>query len=568
MGILVSELVKNFKDWGITHVFGIPGKPIVPLLGELEDQGIRFVLSRHEAGAGFAAAGYAFRKKTVGVAIGTSGPGGTNMLTAAAQAKAYNLPVLFITGHSSMKAVGTAHGQDSSAFGTDLERLFESVTLFSARVERADLLPVYLMHAIHKATVGARGPVHLSIPYDVFYEKIEPFTVEIPTEVPQMISSNAEKVVDLLNQAKKPLLFVGKGVVASEAYDEVIELAERWHVPVMSTPGGKGVFPTHHPLCLGGFGLGGTEEATEYLKSGVDLMLVVGTKLSDMSLAGFTTDMYPKQVAHFDIDITMVGRSLQVPTLAVQGDAKQNLRRVLELPNSVELPVRDYSAFREIAASVVTDSDSSDSVKALIETSSVEAVEEEEGSGMISATETVRAMRRALPSNALLFGDDGSHTFYAIANYDILEPGTFFFDDVFGAMGHAIGYAVGAKLAEPDRPVVCLTGDGCMFMHGTEIAMAVQEKSPVIFVCLNNGRLDMVEKGMSRMIGSATGSVYEDVLKVKEFAEAMGATAHCCHTIEDVEQAIALALENTKGPTVIEVLVDPFETPPTMKRAL
>jgi len=545
MATVVTELVNNLKHWGITHVFGIPGKAVVPLIGEVEDQGMRFVLSRHEAGAGYAASGYALRSKTLGVAIGTSGPGGTNLLTAAAQAMAYNLPVLFITGHASMNAVGTAHGQDSGIFGTDLVKMFESVTLFSARVERGELLPAYLSHALQKAMTGARGPVHLSIPYDVYFEEIAPFLLDLPSEATQMVSTYTDQVVDLLNEAKRPVLFLGKGVIASDAYAEVRELAERWGVPVITTPGGKGVFPTTHPLSLGGYGLGGTPAASKYLQDGVDLMLVVGTKLTDMSLAGFTKDMLPEQVVQFDIDPTFAGRSLPVPTLFVQGDAKQNLKRVLSVPAPLEAPKRKLS----LVETAATAADSG-------------AVEGE----MLSAGDAVRAMRTALPESTLLFGDDGSHTFYAIQNYEIYQSGTFFFDDVFGAMGHAIGFSIGAKLADPNRPIVCLTGDGCVYMHGTEIAMAVQEQIPVIFVVLNNGRLDMVDKGMSRMIGRSIGSTFgESELKVKEFAQAMGAKSVCCHTAAEVEQAVAQALTNN-GPTVVEVVVDPHEIPPTLKR--
>lgn len=540
---LSQVLSSNFKKWGIHHVFGIPGKSISPLMLDLESEGIEFVLTRHEAGAGFAAAGYALGNRNLGIALGTSGPGGTNMLTAAGQAKAYNLPILFITGQPSAADSGKALGQDSSLFGTDLVKMFEPVTLFSARVERPDQVPMYLQHALEKAWAGVRGPVHLCIPFDVLMAQVEPFTIDLPEHIPHMISPNLEDAISILNAAAKPVLFLGKGVVASEAYQEVQTLAEHWNIPVITTPGGKGVFPTHHPLCLGNFGLGGTSEAFDYLNSGVDLIIAIGTKLSDMTLSGFTNNMMPEKVIHFDYEATFIAKALPVPTCVILGDARANLKKLLEIAHAER---RLYEAAATMEQQVVL---------------------EQPTATMLSAVDAVKALRSALPADAMLFGDDGSHTFYAIRHYDIYEPGTFHFDDVFGAMGHAIGYTIGAKAALPDRTIVCLTGDGCTMMHGMEISTAVNHKIPAIFVVLNNGRLDMVDKGMSYNTGRSVGAVFQVPLDVTMFANSMGAKGICCRTVDDVKLAVSTAV-HSEVPTVIEILVDPLEIPPILSRLL
>lgn len=537
---LSTILVDHFRRWGITEVFGIPGKNVCPLLFELQNQNIDFITSRHESGAGFQAAGYALTKKTLGVAIGTSGPGGTNMITSAGQAKAYHLPVLFITGAPSIQASGTAQGQDSSPFSTDLVRMFEPVTLFSARVERAELFPMYLRHAIEKALTGPKGPVHLCIPFDVYSEEIPSFFYPLPA-VPPLISPDLDKIGPMLDNAKKPVLFLGKGVGIADAYEEVKVLAEHWRIPVITTPCGKGAFPTIHPLSLGGFGLGGTERASEYLRSGVDVMIVVGSKLSDMTLAGFTPDMNPQRIIHFDYDITFTGKSIPVPTTVVLGDAKLNLKRLIEITNAAP---RDYGLSK----------------------SSLETDEEAE-TKMISSEKAMKTLRTHLPKETILFGDDGSHTFYAIRHYDIYEPGTFIFDDVFGAMGHAIGYSIGAKLGNPDKPIVCLTGDGCAMMHGTEFATAVNHRIPVIFVVLNNGRLDMVEKGMSLFTGRSVGSIYDTPIDITLFAKSMGALAFTCHSESEIADAVKSSFQYERT-AVIEVVVDPHEVPPILSRAL
>jgi len=535
-------LVEHFKNWGISHVFGIPGKSISPLMLELENYGIQYVLGRHEAGSGFEASGYALAKKTMGIAIGTSGPGGTNLITAAGQAKEFQLPVLFITGQPSMRETGRALSQDSSQFGADLVKMFEPVTLFSARIERGDLLYLYLKHALEKAYTGEKGPVHLCIPFDVLMEEVESFYLPLPDHISPVISPDIDKAISMLGEAKKPVLFLGKGAVMADAYEPLRIMAEHWGIPVMTTPGAKGAFPTNHPLYLGGYGLGGSKYATDYMRSGIDLMIVVGSKLCDMSLSGFTPDMEPEKVLQFEYDLKFAGKTIQAPTQLILGDIRSNLTQLISQSGA-----------------------SSKEHEALITRAQAAATSQAES--VLSAGTAFRSLRSVLPKEAVLFGDAGSHSFHAVQNFEIIEPGTFYFDEVFIAMGAAIGYSIGAKIAMPDRPVVCVTGDGCIMMHGTEISTAVNHGIPVIFFVLNNGRLDMVEKGMSYNTGRSVGAVYERPLDVSLFAQSMGAMAFRCENEADITRAVQSALQSHTA-TVIEVMVDPQEIPPILTRLL
>lgn len=540
---VASVLVENFKHWGIHHVFGIPGKAVSPILFELISYEMEFVLSKHEGAAGYEATGYSLMNETIGVAVGTSGPGGTNLLSAAGQAKASNIPLLLITGHPSMKDTGKAMGQDSSIFGTDLTDMFQSVTKFSARVERGDMLKPFLEHALEKAVSGVKGPVHLSIPFDILLEEIEPFLLEFPTSY-ELISPKTSEVAKQLSNAKRPLLFLGKGVHSSNSYEEVQHLAEHWKIPVITTPGGKGTFPSNHSLSLGAFGLGGTPEASSYLSEGVDLLIVIGSQLSDMSIAGLSEAMYPERILHFDYNPTFIGKSIPVPTTPILGDIKSNLTAILK-----DIPQTDHDSF--------------------LSKIEKKPLEENTTGKRMSAVQVLKAMRNTLSEEAIVFGDDGSHSFYGIQHFDIYKPGTFFFDDIFGAMGNGIGYAIGAKLAAPEKLIVCLVGDGCMFMHGTELSTAYNYDAPVLFIVVNNGRLDMVEKGMWKMIGTSIGGIYETPLDVTKFAESMGLEAITCHTPVEVSTSIQEALariQETNKPFVIEALVDEHEIPPTMGR--
>jgi acetolactate synthase-1/2/3 large subunit len=536
-------LAKNLKKWGVSHVFGIPGKAVVPLIVEIDNMGLNFVLSKHECGAGYEAAGYSLLSGKIGIAIGTSGPGGTNLLTAAGQAKASHLPVVFITGHPSIKDTGKALGQDSTPFGTDLVEMFKPVTKFSARVERGDLVESYVNHALEKAFSGVKGPVHLLIPADVLVEEITPFEIELP-DPHHVVSQKLNEVIVLLNKAERPVMFLGKGVHSSKAYEEVKLIAEHWSIPVMTTPGGKGTFISTHPLSLGAFGLGGRDEAHHYIEQGIDLMLVLGTKLSDMSLAGFKESSYPDQVIHFDYDPTFVRKSLKVPTLFISGDLKSNLQMII-INNHIHkkdkaslLSVNQTNTFRE---------------------------KEEENDLFMSSQNAVEMMNYILPKDTIIFGDDGSHSFYAIKHFDIKETGTFFFDDVFGAMGNAIGYSIGAKLAAPDKNIVCLTGDGCMLMHGTEISTAVNSRAAVIFIVLNNSGLDMVRQGMKAHVGKIVGTELEVPVDISQYAHSMGALSFKCRSSNQLKEALIKALMSNVT-AVIEVIVNRNEIPPTMKR--
>jgi len=537
---IASILASHLKRWGIKYVFGIPGKPIVPLIMALDKQGINFILNKHEGGSGYAASGYAMMNGKLGVAIATAGPGGTNLLTSAAQAKAYHLPVLFITGQPPISRAGEALGQDSTPFGTDLVKMFEPVTKFSVRVERADQFKRYLQHALEKSHSGIKGPVHLSIPLDILVEEIEEFELELPNNMCESFSSNLDEFINKLDNAKRAVILTGKGVHSSLAYDEVKKVAELWNIPVMTTPEGKGTFIENHPLSLGALGLGGTEKASQYIKDGIDLMIVIGSKLSDMSLVDISPENYPEEVIQLDYDPTFIAKSLVVTTLPIIGDIKMNLQLLLEKVSN--RPVKDYNLLNE---------------KCIIT--------EESCDTYISAVNAIKIIRQGLPDDSIIFGDDGSHTFYAIKHFNIRKPGTFYFDDIFGAMGHAIGYSIGAQLARDDVRIICLTGDGCTFMHGTEMSTAANYNIPVTFIVFNNGRLDMVDKGMQNNLGKAVGTTYKIPLDIEKFGQSMGIKSFKCLNQLDLRKALEISsLHN--GTIIIEVIVDPYEMPPTIKR--
>ncbi|SFM42023.1 acetolactate synthase-1/2/3 large subunit [Gracilibacillus orientalis] len=537
-----SEIITDFiKGQGCTKVFGVPGKSVIPLVFSIDEKEMEFVLSRHECGAGFMAIGYALQNNTLGVAVGTSGPGGTNMVTSAAQASAFNAPVLFITGHPPLKQSGRALSQDSSVFGTNLVDVFKPVTKFSAKVESEDNLHLYLQHALEKAMSGPKGPVHLSIPSDILQKDIISSQMNYLKVEDPIISGNISKFFSMLEKAYRPALLIGKGAHGAKAYPEIQRLAEIWNIPVMTTPGGKGTFVSHHPLSLGTLGLGGAQAASDYLENGIDLLIVIGSKLSDMSTASFHEDNFPTKVIQFDVDSTFVGKSIPSETLMINGDAKKNLQHILHY--TPESPKKITFKNETEIEDVLNDHPSEDNE-------------------FLSAAKCMKLLRSLLPSETITYGDDGSHTFHALRHFSVCKPGTFFFDDVFGAMGNGIGLSIGAKAASPNKIITCFTGDGCLFMHGLEISTAVCQNQPVIIYVFNNGMYDMLDKGMKTIHGKSVGVTFDTEINASELATSLGAIGHRCFTEEEIEKATLQALEEPHLPTVIELMVQKDEMPP------
>ncbi|MEH7153639.1 thiamine pyrophosphate-binding protein [Bacillus thuringiensis] len=538
----VSEfIIKTITGLGTNHLFGIPGKAIYPLILATDTMNASFILTRHEAGAGFAATGYGLLNGKLGVALGTSGPGGTNMLTAAGQANALSAPVLFITGHPSAKNTGKPYAQDSSNFGTDLVPMFKPVTKFSASIYNLDQVPNFLYHAIHEALTPPFGPVHLNIPCDILSEEIKdipPFFLNIDTPT----SSNIPLAINYLQDAKRPLLLAGKGIHSTKSYVELEQFSERFNLPVATTPGGKGTFSSSHPLSLGAYGLGGNNLTQEYMESGIDILVVIGTKLTDMSLPNLQPQYYPKQVIQLDWNPSIVGKSLPVPTLPIIGDIKQNLTTLLK-----QAPPK------------------STSTSSLSKKTSHPQIED---LNKWSASLAIKIIQESIEGDSVIFSDCGSHSYYAIENYLLKKPGTFFFDDVFAAMGNALSFAIGAKLAAPKKNIVCLTGDGCMMMHGMEIATAVNTGIDILIIIFNNEQLDMVDKAMYLGYGKAVGSKYEKGAHFAKLANSLGALSSRCDSQADLKAALNQFVQPMNCPRVIEVMVPKDEIQSSIKKRM
>lgn len=540
MKTVAEYMAEALRDLEVTHSFGIIGKSICPLVLKMVDYGIEFIPGRHESSSGFEASGYALKTGNLGVAFGTSGPGGTNLLTAAAHAKANNLPVLFITGHQSIKELGIPQCQDSSSYLADLAEMFRPATLFSKLIERGDHFSTIFNHAISIA-LNQRGPVHLCLPFDVQTEMLAECNIVIPQRESLVSLSNLERVVTAINQSSNPLIIAGKGVNRSGAHSELIQLAETFNIPVVTSPGGKGAIAWNHPLYHGPIGVGGCTHGDDLLNQS-DLLIVLGSRLSDMTICNLKRDNHPETLIQFDSDPTFVGKILTSKTIPVSGDLRDNLIHYLKNIDKESITVREMPSI-------------------------VDYSEELPDLPKLSLASVMSTLSDLIPYNNTVFVDDGSHGFNAVKWYNVKKPGSFVFDAYFACMGNAIGMAIGAKVASPEETIFCITGDGCFMMLGTEINTAVCKDIPVIFIVVNNMQLDMALKGMEKTTGRIDGTLFEVPLDAVKFAESLGATGFRCETSEQFAIAIkeAVALNRV---AVIELLTDRDEIPPTAHRTL
>ncbi|KAA1181636.1 thiamine pyrophosphate-binding protein [Paenibacillus sp. FSL E2-8871] len=534
----MSEALRNL---GVTHSFGIIGKSICPIVLKMVDYGIEFIPGRHESSSGFEAAGYALKTGKLGVAFGTSGPGGTNLLTAAAHAKANNLPVLFITGHQSIKELGIPQCQDSTSFLADLADMFRPATLYSKLIERGDHFNTIFNHAISIALSGNRGPVHLCIPFDVQTELLEECNIVIPERESLVSHANIDRVLDAINNSKNPIIIAGKGVNRSGAHSELIQLAETFNIPVVTSPGGKGAIAWDHPLYHGPIGVGGCTHGDDLLNQS-DLFIVLGSRLSDMTICNLKRENHPATLIQFDSDPTFVGKILFSKTIPVTGDLRDNLVYYLNNIDTNNITKREAP----------TNSDYTEEPPILPN---------------LSLASVLSTMSDLIPYNSTVFVDDGSHGFHAAKWYKVKKPGSFVFDAYFACMGNSIGMAIGAKVAAPEETIFCITGDGCFMMLGAEINAAVCKDIPVIFIVVNNKQLDMALKGMEKTTGRIDGTIYEVPMDAVKFAESLGAKGYKCETAEEFETAIKDAVAINRV-AVIELLTDRDEVPPTAHRTL
>jgi acetolactate synthase-1/2/3 large subunit len=553
---IASRLLAHLSQEGLTHLFAIPGGPIMPLYEAAFATGtLTPVLAKQELGAAFMADGYA-RVRGLGACMVTSGPGATNALTGIACSFSDSIPVLLITGQVATSSFGRGAAQEASPHTIDVTQIYRFATKASEMLVDPTTIDATTQRLLRAMLSGRRGPAHLNLPANYARHTITgdllPPTRYRPSHA-GLDTTSIRRAADALATASHPAILAGHGVRLSGGEPHLRALAERLGIPVASTPKSKGVFPEDHPLSLGAFGFAGSPRSETYLLSDrCDVLLAVGTSLGEQATHGWDARLQPSNtLIHVDIDPRELGKNY--PTdIMIAGDASTALHA---LSNALESPTpRDLEA---IAARQHHLRALKAEIPAYLDPTALQ-----DDSTPLRPQRVIAALQHHLPSYPLLFVDVGNAMAWAIHYLTVSAPDVFFLNMGLASMGHAIPAAIGACLASNNRRALALVGDAAFMMTGTELHTAVELSLPLVVIVLNNGGHGMVFHGERRQFGGRFNtSRFREPIDAAAMARAMGAAATKIRTPDELDRELHRAM-HTEGPMLLDVETSIEEVPP------
>jgi acetolactate synthase-1/2/3 large subunit len=543
-----AAILRSLAHLGVKDVFGLPGGAIIPFYDELMAQdAIRHILVRHEQGAGHAAEGYATAGRRVGVAIATSGPGATNLVTAIADAHMDSVPTLFITGQVFSTLMGTDAFQEADIVGITMP-----ITKHSFLVSDADDIPSTIAAAYHIASTGRPGPVLVDVTKDAQQNLTEfswPPVIDLPgyRPVTKAHGKQVNAAARLFAEASRPVLYVGGGVVRSEASEELLALAEATGAPVVTTLTARGAFPDSHRQHLGMPGMHGTVAAVLALQD-ADLIVSLGARFDDR-VTGKVSEFAPHaKVVHVDVDPAEISK-IRHADVPIVGDAKDVIADLT-------------SAYRkEIAA--VGEPDLSDwwakldGLRTQFPLGYTPTTD-----GLLSPQQVIQRIGELTGPEGVYVAGVGQHQMWAAQFIKYERPNAFLNSGGAGTMGYAVPAAMGAKVSQPDRVVWAIDGDGCFQMTNQELATCTINDIPIKVAIINNSSLGMVRQwqtlfydGRHSFTDLDTGHETRMIPDFLKLAEAYGALGIRVTKEEEIDDAIKLALETNDRPVVIDFIV-------------
>ncbi|OGO08429.1 MAG: acetolactate synthase, large subunit, biosynthetic type [Chloroflexi bacterium RBG_13_60_13] len=529
-------ILESFAKEGVEVIFGFPGGSLLPFYDTLPQYPqLRHILVRHEQGAAHAADGYARASGRAGVCCATSGPGATNLVTGIANAYLDSSPVIALTGQVARPFIGKDAFQEIDITGITLPITKHNYVVMSA----AEMAGV-VKEAFHIATTGRPGPVLIDVPRDVFVEEAEfhyPARVDLPGYKPVIKGHSAQikKAARLINEAQRPVIISGRGVVISRAYEELRELAEKAQIPVITTLLGISSFPENHMLSLGMLGMHGMAHANKAVNE-ADLVIAVGMRFDDRATAKVSGFAPKARIIHVDIDPAEIGKNVRVD-VPIVGDARDVLR---DLNKEVVTQAR------------VEWISQMDEWRACHAPSGVR-----DGEDLIPQY-VIHSICEVTQGNSIIVTGVGQHQMWSAQCFCYKKPNTLISSGGLGTMGFELPAAIGAKVGCPDETVWCVAGDGGFQMTIQELATITQERTAVKIAIINNGYLGMVRQWQELFYGRryvATPLSSPDFVKI---AEAYGIAAVRVRTRLEVVPAIQKAMEYA-GPFLIDFVVEPEE---------
>ncbi len=543
----------------VPYIFGVCGHGILGLLDGLFDRRdeIQTISVHHESAAAFMAEAY-FRITQKPAATYTScGPGSANLIVAIAAAFADSSPMLNITGNVATGQWNRGPFQETGRyFQGDFVNAVRPYVKRSFQPTRADMLPLALRQAFALMTNGRPGPVHIDIPLNVFVEPVDEQAAERDSDWPLAEYSRPApdpaalgEALRLLQRAERPVIVAGHGVELSGAEAELLALAEKFRIPVATSPFGKGVFDPRHPLSLGSTGRNGSYPANAACRN-ADVILALGTRFDDRAtsawLPGFTYNFPPTKLIHVDIDPTEIGRNFQT-TLGIISDARVMMQQLVAASASAgnhEPWLERIAGWRKRWDEATLPPRSSDAIP-------------------IRPERAVADVRKVMPADSIVLCDVGIHHNWMVAEFDAWQPRTFLQTWGFASMGFAVAGSIGAKLAAPHKPVVAVCGDGSFMMNSSAVLTAVEYQIPVVWLVWNNFGYCSIRDQQRGYFGSGreiavsftdpAGKLFSADYAM--LARSMGAEGYTVEKPADLAPQLEAAIRSGR-PTVLDVRID------------
>ena len=539
-----ASLIRSLEESGVDTVFGIPGGAILPAYDPLLDSTrLRHILVRHEQGAGHAATGYAQATGKVGVCMATSGPGATNLVTPIADAHMDSVPLVAITGQVVSTHIGTDAFQEADIVGITLP-----ITKHSFLVSRADEIARTVAEAFHIASTGRPGPVLVDVTKDALQSATDfswPVEMNLPgyRPVSKPHAKQVREAARMLTEAKRPVLYIGGGVLKARATTELRVLAELTEAPVVTTLMARGAFPDSHPLHLGMPGMHGTVAAVTSLQK-ADLIVALGTRFDDRVTGKLASFAPNAKIVHADIDPAEISKN-RTADVPIVGDCREVIADLVVAVQAEHATGRrgDYAGWWE-------------QLNGWRKTYPLGY--EMPSDGSLAPQQVIERLGRISGPETIFAAGVGQHQMWASQFISYENPYTWLNSGGAGTMGYAVPAAMGAKVGMPDATVWAIDGDGCFQMTNQELATCAINNIPIKVAVINNGSLGMVRQWQTLFYGKRYSNTDLDSRRIPDFvklAEAYGCVGLRCESPDDLDKTIERAMEIDDAPVVVDFVV-------------